>query len=870
MSEKKSAPAYMMRIQARPGSPAEALYYQRSALPGAAWPDPREIAPGISPSPLDDLIFHGGKTVPQMGFRNVYLGSSKDWAASDIHLIDSAITRAMQDRRLNNMMVQYFPGAALSCDAIASTVLTDQRPVTLDEPDVQAKIIALFEAGALGRRDLDHTIFNLILPPGTTLRLGASSSQEGLGGYHGSVQTRAAGGDVTLYYSANVFSQSLEDGSQNGIVAFDQPWKNVVATLYHELNEFRTDADVHRAIDERNNDLLGWASRQGRECGDQPIFVAASLDEVFQEVSADDGGPRIPTQFMYSNAVHGAEGPIETPHADPGPAAPAQAVPFPARAGSPAYGTPLELAIDRCIARHLDELGKPGVLSIRPGYQMAGGWLTRKPAIVVTVDQKRDDLRPDERLPETLEGYAVDVRTADPLKRIQATNPILYREVIKQTAPELQPVTFALERDRTGQRLVATALDSIEAFRAQPAAQIAYTPPGGDVGLDAIEDQFTIVCHASPDAGWTQLQPFLQDVKETLTVGMYQCTSAHILDTLEQGLSGGKTFDLVMDHPGKDRTEDQSDDDTVAALKQSLGDRFTFGWALQAKDLARVSHWIYPFAYHIKVAVRDGAAFWLSSGNWNNSNQPDIDPLTDPQSAMTQLKASDRDWHVIVEHPKLSQVFEAFLQHDLQVAAANQGAANVAAVSAAGAQALGELAVPQQTALSRIPRKFFAPKTITADMKIQPLLTPDNYGPAILDLINGAKKTLYLQIPYVTPSSGPEGVVLAGLIEAIARQMQAGLDVRVILSSFATAAALEQLQAAGWNLSLVRIQPNLHNKGIIVDASVVAIGSQNWSGSGVSTNRDASLIISNAEAAQYWQDIFVHDWVNMSSQQLPT
>jgi hypothetical protein len=358
-------------------------------------------------------------------------------------------------------------------------------------------------------------------------------------------------------------------------------------------------------------------------------------------------------------------------------------------------------------------------------------------------------------------------------------------------------------------------------------------------------------------------------VNNTLTVGMYQCTSAHILDTLEQGLAGAQTFDLVMDHPGKDRTQDQSDDDTVASLNQALGGRFSFGWALQAKDLARVNHWIYPFAYHIKVAVRDGAAFWLSSGNWNNSNQPDIDPLTDPQSAQATLKTSDRDWHVIVEHPQLSRVFEAFLQHDLQVAQANQGAADAAAVADVGVQALGELAGSQEIAISRIPAQFFAPKTITAAMKIQPLLTPDNYGPAILNLINSATKTLYLQIPYITPSSGPDGVVLAGLIEAIARQMQAGLDVRVILSSFAKAAALEQLQAGGWNLSLVRIQPNLHNKGIIVDGEVVAIGSQNWSGSGVSTNRDASLIIFNSDAAQYWQTVFIHDWVNMAQQQLP-
>jgi len=77
---------------------------------------------------------------------------------------------------------------------------------------------------------------------------------------------------------------------------------------------FRTDADVNDAIAQNNNDLLGWMSRQGLECGDQPIFAARNLNLIFQEIVASDGGPKIPVQFLYSNAVHGAEGPIATPN----------------------------------------------------------------------------------------------------------------------------------------------------------------------------------------------------------------------------------------------------------------------------------------------------------------------------------------------------------------------------------------------------------------------------------------------------------------------------------------------------------------------------------------------------------------------------
>ena len=49
--------------------------------------------------------------------------------------------------------------------------------------------------------------------------------------------------------------------------------------------------------------------------GDQPIFAANNLNDVFKEVKVSPGNKRAPVQFMYSNAVHGAEGPIANPHA---------------------------------------------------------------------------------------------------------------------------------------------------------------------------------------------------------------------------------------------------------------------------------------------------------------------------------------------------------------------------------------------------------------------------------------------------------------------------------------------------------------------------------------------------------------------------
>ena len=71
---------------------------------------------------------------------------------------------------------------------------------------------------------------------------------------------------------------------------------------------------MNDAIIHNNGDFLGWNSRSGREVGDQPIFAASNLNLVFKEVKASSGSKRIPVQFMYSNAVHGAEGPIAKAH----------------------------------------------------------------------------------------------------------------------------------------------------------------------------------------------------------------------------------------------------------------------------------------------------------------------------------------------------------------------------------------------------------------------------------------------------------------------------------------------------------------------------------------------------------------------------
>lgn len=304
-----------MKVQVRQNSKAERNSQAKRGLPGSAMPMPKVIAPGIDPSPLHDLIFHGGKVTPNMHYKNFYLGGTTSWVEQDVVSIDTALSSAMGDGRLNNVMSQYFPGAKLSCDFHGSEILPGAKPKSFGEPDVQSAVKKLFTSGDLAGFDLSNSIFNFMLPSGSVLKLDSDSSLGGLGGYHGSVHVKKGKVNNTLYYSVGAFSEFLPNGNENGIVVFDKPWKNVVGTFYHELNEFRTDADVDDAIKSNSNDFLGWMSRQGEEVGDNPISASHGLlNRVFSEVKLTGKKTTVPVQFMYSNFVHGAEGPISKPH----------------------------------------------------------------------------------------------------------------------------------------------------------------------------------------------------------------------------------------------------------------------------------------------------------------------------------------------------------------------------------------------------------------------------------------------------------------------------------------------------------------------------------------------------------------------------
>jgi hypothetical protein len=186
-------------------------------------------------------------------------------------------------------------------------------------------------------------------------------------------------------------------------------------------------------------------------------------------------------------------------------------------------------SVRRAIATHGAGLrAVPGVIGVRPGFRFHQGWITDEPAVVITVRSKLpdDQVPAGQMLPRSLDGVPVDVTSASPLE--QLASEAVSKGLAGALAPEDQPALPDWERD-AGADVQALAAEAKKPTR-------PYIAPA-DIPLAEFKGPMTLTCHASPDAGWTTLGPFLAATKHRLTVGMFDFSAPHILEALGQAMA---------------------------------------------------------------------------------------------------------------------------------------------------------------------------------------------------------------------------------------------------------------------------------------------------------------------------------------------
>jgi hypothetical protein len=490
------------------------------------------------------------------------------------------------------------------------------------------------------------------------------------------------------------------------------------------------------------------------------------------------------------------------------------------------------------------------VAAVRPGYKYAAGGPPIPALVVAVTPGTRPVDEADLAAKYGVLATVVDATVEEQMARLAAEEPVSFAAG--------GPTASAFEALIAGD-------EAIIAFA--PPKTGTYEPPDPP-NLPLVEEEMELTICVSPEAGWSELETFLAATQKSLTVAMYQFTAPHIFAAVSAAVAPkGRRFELVL-HPvpepppksGVKANDLGEQSGVIDPLEASLHDRFEIAWATLLTKAHPDGLW--ASAYHIKVAVRDGSAMWLSSGNWQSSNQPDVHPFRGAAELPSGFQRKyNRDYHAIIANDRLASIYEQYIKRDHDLSAAQAVAPESFAAP--------DLFVPEEEEEPEAfaaPPRFFQPLRLSRKVSVQPLLTPDNYAEHALALIQSAKESVWFQNQYInfrgTDEDFPDFKLLVG---ALKDQIDKGREVRIICRDLMKQESLDILVALGFPAETFRFQPACHNKCIIVDRSVVMFGSHNWSNEGVRTNRDASLVFDDNEIADYLANVYDYDWTRLAT-----
>ncbi|MCB9592800.1 MAG: trypsin-like peptidase domain-containing protein [Sandaracinaceae bacterium] len=402
---------------------------------------------------------------------------------------------------------------------------------------------------------------------------------------------------------------------------------------------------------------------------------------------------------------------------------------------------------------------------------------------------------------------------------------------------------------------------------------------GEGFSLDPVEQPMKLTLHVGPEHSWDVLEKFLLTKKRQTTYSaMYQFRAPYIEEAIRARLKANGRCHMALDPAtfAEAETDEFDARKDFAELASSAGKRF------ERIVVPKGKLGLVAYSYHMKVTVR-GDTFWLSSGNWKSSSQPEVTPA-ELANITTKDLDGNREWHVIVENRTLATRLKNHIAQDI-TRARELGGAEVPTKAEDRRRSMDDdvtLFVPSDRAVSLEaanvrppPSKALAPLEIDDTIRVQPLLTPDErgrvYGRAVLRTIRSAKRRLLFQIPYIAIARSPDEHrgILDSLLEALVEKLLTLDDARLILR-IGTGSGKEAsspyhvawfLKSRGVDIHRrVRGIPRTHTKGLVVDDDRAMVGSQNWSASGVTLNRDASLLFHDARVAAYYAEAFEVDW----------
>ncbi|MER9064382.1 phospholipase D-like domain-containing protein [Mesorhizobium sp. M0698] len=362
-----------------------------------------------------------------------------------------------------------------------------------------------------------------------------------------------------------------------------------------------------------------------------------------------------------------------------------------------------------------------------------------------------------------------------------------------------------------------------------------------------------VMAYASPDSTYAVTKKLIDSAISSLVIGIYDFSAEYMKEHLKRAMRRGVSLSLMLD------TNSEEERDVLDELTE-LGANCVKAPSSSAGN---------PVAYfgnaHEKIIVVDGEIVMIQSGNWSENSIP----FNEGDGVVIgTYEPGNRDMGMAVESRELAAFFSNLVARDMRLSQGQPPDAvppDVVAAASPASDIFFEAAPPA------IPTRLFSSITVTPEspISITPVITPENFHPTLSRFLRSAKRSVRIEQQYLR---GGQPAVEALLREiADARADHPDLDVRIIVSKKYLDAgqkqkfvkAMDDFDFAfdtNYRYLSTRHFVHCHNKLVLVDDEKVLLGSQNWSTTGLLSNREASLLVEHAGIASYFAKLFDADW----------
>lgn len=366
-------------------------------------------------------------------------------------------------------------------------------------------------------------------------------------------------------------------------------------------------------------------------------------------------------------------------------------------------------------------------------------------------------------------------------------------------------------------------------FRPERIPQIAF--PTAPLSCSAFE------AAVSPDCTYRLISAALEEAKHTLLVYVYEIHAEYLVDLVKQAHAKGAKVRLMYDHGGTHAEER----DVLDALEED-GFEIKPAPSFGGRGVFTVCHQ--------KFVVIDGKTVVVESANWAETSIPLVED-GDP------FKKGNREWMLRMDDAQIAKFFTSVFDADWNIPDLGEAGG---LVSADEDDVTASLMVPAE--LVGRPQKTFDIDKFNGATSVMPIFSPDNYFDVISALLENAKTSIILQQQYVLA-----GDKVDDLLQIVAERREKGVDVRIMASATFPKnwnLTVETLDAVGLKDCLkalnLKFFTHLHNKGVIVDRTHVAVSSTNWSANSITKAREAGVLLTSPHLAGYYAGVFDEDW----------